>query len=319
MPHVPWNGTQRDAVKGGGPLIWYAATMRRTEQGPDETLGATGLPVGVGAPAGWPRIVRGAGRFLIDWFPLLVVLFLYDSIHNRLARFLPPAHTLPQIRADEMLFGGNVPAVQLQRIGYSQTHPGWWDYAALAVYTSHFFVPILVGLWLWVRSRPRYLQYMRGVVGLTTIGYLTYILFPAVPPWLASQRGALAPTHRLVRELWEHLGFHGIAVQFSGSTLYANDVAAIPSLHAAYPLLIAVFFWRDGGPVRRVALALYAAVMALVLVYAAEHYVLDIGLGWLYAIVTVAAIARFDRAPRGVDPAAATRRASPGSGAAPAA
>ena len=287
--------------------------MRPTEQRRDVSLGTTGPPQGVGGRTEW---LRAAWRFFIDWLPLVVVLFLYDSIHNRLGRYLPPAHTLPQIRVDEMLFGGSVPAVFLQRIAYSASHPGWWDCAALAVYTSHFFFPILVGLWLWVRSRPRYLLYVKSVVGLTTLGYLTYIVFPAVPPWLASQRGALAPTHRLVRELWEHLGFHGIAAQFSGSSLYANDVAAIPSLHAAYPLLIAMFFWPDSSPIRRVALALYAAAMALVLVYAAEHYVLDIGLGWLYAIATLEAIRRFDRAPRGVDPAAARRRASPGNGAA---
>src|SRR5207249_5245903 len=111
--------------------------------------------------------------------------------------------TVPQIRLDEALLGGIVPTVRLQRAFYSPGHPSWWDYGALAVYTSHFFVPAMVGLSLWARSRPRYLRYMWAFVGMTTVGYLTYALFPAVPPWLASQRGALAPTHRLVRELWE--------------------------------------------------------------------------------------------------------------------
>jgi hypothetical protein len=245
------------------------------------------------------RILRGAGRFVIDWIPVFVVLFVYDAIHNRLGRLLPPAHTLPQIRVDEALFGGTVPTVRMQRALYSQAHPRWWDYAALAVYMSHFFVPPLVGLMLWVRSRPRYLRYMKAFVGLTTLGYLTYVAFPAVPPWLASQRGALAPTHRLVRELWEHLGQHGIADLFSGTTLYANDVAAIPSLHAAYPVMIAMFFWQGCRRVARAALALYAVVMAVVLVYSAEHYVLDIVLGWLYAFATAFAIRRLDRAPLG--------------------
>ena len=232
----------------------------------------------------------GAGRFLLDWSPVFAVLFLYDAIHNRLGKFLPPAHVLPQIRMDEALTGGTVLTVRMQRAFYSPAHPRWWDYVALAVYTSHFFVPALIALWLWVRSRPSYLRYMAGFVGMTTAGYLTYMAFPAVPPWLASQRGALAPTHRLVRELWDHLGRHGIADTFSGTSVYANDVAAIPSLHAAYPVLIAIFFWRSSRPAVRAALALYAVAMALVLVYCAEHYVPDIVLGWLYALATGFAI-----------------------------
>ena len=84
---------------------------------------------------------------------------------------------------------------------------------------------------------------------------------------------------------------------FSGTNLYANDVAAIPSLHAAYPVMIAMFFWRGSRPGARAALALYAVGMALALVYSAEHYVLDIVLGWLYAFATAFAMVRLGRGP----------------------
>ncbi len=233
-----------------------------------------------------PRLLYGISRFVLDWIPVFIVLFVYDAIHNRLGRLLPPAHTLPQIHADEALFGTPVPTVRMQRALYSTAHPHWWDFATLAVYMSHFFGPALIGLTLWVRSRSRYLRFMTWFVGMTTIGYVTYVLFPAVPPWLASQRGDLAPTHRLVRELWDDLGHHHIASLFSGTNVYANDVAAIPSLHAAYPVMILLFFWDRCRPAVRAALAVYAVTMALALVYSAEHYVLDIVLGWVYALTT---------------------------------
>jgi hypothetical protein len=229
------------------------------------------------------RLLRAAGRFLVDWFPLLIVLFAYDEIHNRFGRLLPSPHTFPQIRADEMLFGTPVPTVRMQQAFYSPDHPRGWDFATLVVYMSHFFVSVLIGLALWVRARPRYLRFMVWFVILTTMGYITYGLFPAVPPWLASQHGDLAPTHRMVRELWDQLGLHGIASGFSGSNLVANDVAAVPSLHAAYPVMIAVFFWPSARPPVRITLALYVVAMAVALVYSAEHYVFDILLGWLYA------------------------------------
>jgi membrane-associated phospholipid phosphatase len=252
----------------------------------------TPVEPGLDALANVARLARNVRTFLLDWLPVFIVLFAYDEIHNGLGRFLPPAHTWPQIRADEALFGAPVPSVRLQEAFYSMSHPHWWDYAALLVYTSHFVVPELIALLLWFRSRGQYLRFMTSFVAMTTLGYLTYVLFPAVPPWLASQHGDLAPTHRLVRELWDHLGQHAIAGLFSGTNLYANDVAAIPSLHAAYPLMIAMFFWARSGRVARALLALYAVAMALALVYSAEHFVVDIALGWVYAIVTALVVQR---------------------------
>ncbi len=58
----------------------------------------------------------------------------------------------------------------------------------------------------------------------------------------------------------------------------------MPSLHAAYPLLLMLFFWPLAGRWRWL-LPLYPLAMAFSLVYAGEHYVFDIFLGWLYAAV----------------------------------
>src|SRR5580765_1802805 len=232
------------------------------------------------------RVLRAVPRFLLDWLPMFIVLFAYDSIHNRLGALLPRAHTLTQIRIDEALFGTPIPTVAMQQALYAQANPQWWDFAALVVYTSHFVAVVVIALVLWTRSRARYLRFMTWFVGLTTLGFITYILYPAVPPWLASQHGDLVATHRIIRELWDQLDCHAIAGMFSGASVCGNDVAALPSLHAAYPLMLAVYFWRTSGPFTRTVLAIYPIAMALALVYTAEHYVFDILLGWLYVLVT---------------------------------
>jgi membrane-associated phospholipid phosphatase len=74
---------------------------------------------------------------------------------------------------------------------------------------------------------------------------------------------------------------------------YSNPVAAIPSLHAAIPMMLVLFFWpRVRWWVRAVLLA-YALSMALTLVYSGEHYVIDVLLGWAYAGLAVLAVSRF--------------------------
>jgi membrane-associated phospholipid phosphatase len=55
----------------------------------------------------------------------------------------------------------------------------------------------------------------------------------------------------------------------------------VPSLHAAYTLLIALFLWRLAPRWGRVLLAAYPLAMAFALVYTAEHYFSDILVGWV--------------------------------------
>ena len=55
-------------------------------------------------------------------------------------------------------------------------------------------------------------------------------------------------------------------------------------MHAATALLIALFFWSRTTRWRWL-LVLYPIAMAVSLVYLGEHYVSDVLLGWLYAIV----------------------------------
>ena len=61
-----------------------------------------------------------------------------------------------------------------------------------------------------------------------------------------------------------------------------NTVAAVPSLHAAYPGMLLLFFWSAGWRVRA-GLAVYTLAMAYALVYGGEHFVADILAGWALA------------------------------------
>ncbi|HWG55907.1 MAG TPA: phosphatase PAP2 family protein, partial [Gaiellaceae bacterium] len=71
---------------------------------------------------------------------------------------------------------------------------------------------------------------------------------------------------------------------------WSNPVAAVPSLHAAYTLLVTIFLWRFARRVRPL-LALYPPAMAFALVYSAEHYLVDVLLGWAYTLAAVWAVA----------------------------
>lgn len=239
--------------------------------------------IGTGLIAAGAGRLQTVARVVIDWAPLFFILAAYDALRGRADQWFP-VHVTPQIHADQFLFGGKVPTVVLQHAFFTPGHPHFWDYAAFFIYLTHFFTALIVAALLWKFAYPRFRRFAALFVTLSFVAFVTYALYPAAPPWLASQNHALAPTAKIVDEIWTHLGLQNGASLLSARSHEANPVAAIPSLHSAYPVLLMLFFWRSAARWRWL-LPLYPLAMAVSLVYTGEHYVIDILLGWLYAVV----------------------------------
>ncbi|MGH9025035.1 MAG: phosphatase PAP2 family protein [Acidimicrobiia bacterium] len=232
-------------------------------------------------PARWAR------GMIIDWLPLVAVLITYDYLRGAADGLGFQLHMWSLIHFDEWLFGGTVPTVRLQRAFLDPDRVYWWDLVAWATYTSHFVASFVVAAVLWVRNRKRFHAYVARFVALSYMGFITYMLFPAVPPWLAGRYGAIPPVYRSATRGWSHFGLHTAAQLFEKGQASVNLVAAMPSLHAAYAALICAFFWKAAKPIVRVVLAGYPLLMAWTLVYTAEHWVIDILIGWLYVAIVM--------------------------------
>jgi hypothetical protein len=181
--------------------------------------------------------------------------------------------------------------------------PRWYDYLAWLVYLSHFVVTITVAIVLWVRAYPLFRRFRALFLTITFAGFLTYVLYPAIPPWLASRHGDMPHTVRIVRAMWLELGLSSVAKVFGEQSRYAFPVGALPSLHAAWPFLLLVFFWPIAGKWRALLVA-YALAMATTLVYTADHFVFDVLLGWTYVVVVVVIVNQITNRRRsgGVEP-----------------
>jgi membrane-associated phospholipid phosphatase len=103
---------------------------------------------------------------------------------------------------------------------------------------------------------------------------------------MASEQGNLPPLQRIIAIVWKHIPISAMSPLFERGSHYANNVAAMPSLHAAYAMLITIFFWKFSRWYWRIPLAIYPLVMGFALVYTAEHYVTDVLAGWIYAAVS---------------------------------
>jgi membrane-associated phospholipid phosphatase len=240
---------------------------------------------------------RRVPRLVIEWIPFIAILFVYDRLRGFADGLLFSAHELPQLRVEAAFFGTPIPTVWLQtNLWHGAEDLRWWDYAVWCVYLSHFFATLVVAAVLWTWAHDRFMRYAAMVCTLALTGFATYALYPAVPPWLAAQHGTIGQSNRLVGIVWQHVPIAHYGSLFERGQSYANNVAAMPSLHAAYALLIALYLWRIVPRWWRVPLALYPPAMAFALVYSGEHYLVDCLAGWVYATFAFVAVnVVFDR------------------------
>lgn len=234
---------------------------------------------------GWLRVLR-------DWVPVMAAVYTYSLLRGYGAHTPWAVHYRPQLVFDRFLGGGQVWTVRLQHWLYTPGHLHWYDYAATLVYMSHFFAVFVVMAVLWRKRHDRFTRLVALYLALTFAAFATYVLYPADPPWLTGQTGHIPAVTRIVSDVLTQSGLPRAGSIFENGSQFDNDVAAMPSLHAAYPMLLALFFWPTAGRKTRVLLAAYPAAMAFTLVYGGEHFIIDILVGWTFAAVVYFGLGR---------------------------
>ena len=278
-----------------GPFAVYltALTVWVALKGPPLTLQALMLWVFAATLAfSLHDLRRWVLGIALDWLPFFAFLIGYSLIRMD-ANILRSTNFSAAIDGDRLLFAGHMPTVWLQRhLWHGAAHVRWYDYACWGVYMTYFFATFVVAVALWVVAHDRFRRFIAAFAALSVTGLATYVLFPAAPPWFAAQHGSLPAAPRLTGIVWLHTSgsFSDVIKHGQG---FADQVAAMPSLHAAFTLLITLVLWRSARWWWRIPLALYPLAMAFTLVYFAEHYVSDILAGWAYALVCFLAVERF--------------------------
>jgi membrane-associated phospholipid phosphatase len=228
--------------------------------------------------------VTAMGRvkiFLQDWFVFIGFVYLFDSFRGSIyiatCRLGLPVHTLYVIRIEQFLFGG-IPSVMLQDLflrSDSASGFGWFEKFITVAHGSHFVAFLLVGFIIWL-YQPRFFRFFKVSFYLTVfLGLLGYFAVPTVPPWMASTVFGLLP--RVIRF---NAVIYNLAIPDISSGFDTNPIAAMPSLHAAFPFLCALILWRVYRW-RAWPFFLYALLMQFAIIYTGDHYVTDVLAGFI--------------------------------------
>jgi len=164
--------------------------------------------------------------------------------------------------------------------------------AVLADYTYaslHYVLTPIVLVWLAVRHRPAYRQGRNALLIATALGLIGFWLLPTAPPRLLEGGGFLD-----TMAVFSEWGWWGEAASAPrGMEGLSNQYAAVPSLHVGWALWSAmqVRSHTSSRLLRRWAWT-YPAVITLVVMSTANHYLLDAVGGALVVVLGAAAAKR---------------------------
>ncbi len=205
------------------------------------------------------------------WYHLLSIPLAFRELHYLVHPINPRDLDGLFVKWDMALFGVH-PTLWLEGI----MHPVLTEYLQI-VYSTFYFLPIVLGLLLWRRRNWEGFQAaMVGVVTAFYLSYLGYFAFPALGP-----RFEIAHLQsRPLEGLWLT---HWIRDCLDELELLQRD--AFPSGHVGVSLLVLYYAWRYCKGAFPPYLLIVASLVFST-VYLRYHYVVDVLAGVLLALVS---------------------------------
>ncbi|KKU92511.1 MAG: hypothetical protein UY21_C0001G0134 [Microgenomates group bacterium GW2011_GWA1_48_10] len=228
-------------------------------------------------------VIFGRGKkFISDWAPIILIFLSYEFFHGALPAILKfPVHSTDLIALEKFLFG-SIPTVVLQQRFLSPGHFSIFDFLFSLTYMAFWIVPLIFLFWLWMR----YHQVFKFIILAFFIGlyatFITMTFFPAMPPWMAAERGLIDPIQRVLYQTTAYLTVPGAL-----PTLYqyfrGNEVAAMPSVHAEIPTLMFLAALLVKNKLLILLTLAYSLLTYVSIVYLGEHWAIDAIAGIFYA------------------------------------
>ena len=227
-------------------------------------------------------LVKRTRSFLLDWVPFLFILISYDFLRGFADNLGQRVHFVELIEMEKYLFG-KVWTTQLQSDFFNPAYLTWYDFVATIFYFLHFALPLAFAFLLWVNNRSYFRRFVLSISLLSYAAWITFMIYPAAPPWMAAQNGFLPETTKIL-DFTLNLFPEKVSLPTIYHKITPNPVAAMPSLHGAYPMLVLLYSIRFFG-IKGIIFLPYVILAWLSMVYLGEHYLIDLIAGAIYSLV----------------------------------
>jgi membrane-associated phospholipid phosphatase len=220
-------------------------------------------------------------RTIRDFLPFFLALVLYETLHDLTPEIRPEVVDGALIKIDRAIFGVDV-SHWLGRLASPL-----FTHLMVDCYLSYFFAPVLLAAYLYWRDlRAPFREYMVSLTLVTLLGYVGYLIVPAVGPYV--YQADLFPTRLPGGEKT-----HFFITQIDSFKGVARD--CFPSMHTAHTTVVLAFAWKHARKLffgyLPIGVGLYFST-----VYLRMHYVVDVAAGFVVAALAVWYGPRMERA-----------------------
>lgn len=224
-----------------------------------------------------------AMELLKRFVPFVALLLIYESFRGLVPQLNTRVNYLWMPAVDKVIFFGRIPTARLQQWWW-HGQVTWYDIMFYGAYTLHFVLPFALAALIWKTRDRYYWRYVMSYVMVSFMGFITFLVFPAAPPWMASDKHLIEPITRVSSEVWAAFGIHDFPSVYN--KISPNPVAAVPSLHAAYSFLFALWITKLYKTKWRWLAWIYPVLIWVGTIYLGEHYAIDAILGVLFAWIS---------------------------------
>jgi hypothetical protein len=230
-------------------VIWVAARLHSKRTGRTHTI--SWLP-------------KGGGDALAQLSIFVVADILYETVRGvaESNAAVPFTHARSIMSAERSLHIFVEQSVQSWAMGQRVLI----DFANFMYVNSHFVITTSALVWLYLRHNDRFYFVRNMFVAAMGFALIGYLLFPTAPPRFFPELGYV-----------DTIAYYVNVKHDSGLvTLFFNPYAAVPSMHVAFSLMIAVpTILIVKRLVFKILWALYPLVITFVVVVTGNHWIMD--------------------------------------------
>ncbi len=236
-------------------------------------------------------VSRTTRKFITGFSVFIVFWIIFDYMKAFPNYRYNTVHIESLYHAEKTLFGINAQGTVLTPNEYWRANGNTFlDILSGIFYLCWVPVPLAFATYLFFKNREGFLQFSLSFLLVNLLGFIVYYIYPAAPPWYVQQQGFdfVAGTPGNSAGLAKFDLFFGAGIFESLYSKSSNVFAAMPSLHAAYPLV--VLYYGIKYRLQWFNLVFVAIMFGIwfAAIYSSHHYILDVLAGMVCAVAGIA-------------------------------
>ncbi len=229
-------------------------------------------------------------KFIIGFSIFIIYWIIYDSMRALPNYEVSAVHIKEPYEFEKAMFGISLNNIILTPNEYFTIHTNrWLDILTGLFYINWVPIPLAFGVYLFVKDKILFTKFSLTFLLVNIMGFIIYYIYPAAPPWYIDLYGfdlrlgvpgnsaGLARFDEIMR----------LPIFDSIYNKNANVLAAMPSLHSTYPVIVLFYAIKKKLGWINILFVIFMIGIWFSAVYSNHHYIIDVLMGILVSFIVL--------------------------------